>query len=85
MHHKNVGSAVLRMAKRARDLADNLKSVALPQAYGDGIGRHDTIELHRRKACAARLFKRVLAHRRSNALTAGRRRHHVAAIGDVIA
>ena len=68
MHHIDVRRSELRMTESARDLANDTKSVTLPQTHRNRIRRHHTIELHRREACVASLLQRVLAHRRCHAL-----------------
>src|SRR5690349_16727401 len=53
-HHVAIHQPMQRVAKRARQGADNLKTQPLPKRHGARVGRHDMVELHGQKASCLR-------------------------------
>src|SRR4029079_16562558 len=71
------------MVKRIRDLADYLKTNALPKLDRDCIALDDKVELHGRESKPASFFERKLRHLPSDSLAAGVGRDHISGIRDV--
>jgi hypothetical protein len=80
-HDEAIDIAQLPVAKRPRQSADHLKSVALPAADAGGVGAHHQVELHRPEAQPPRRLQGVLAETTADSLAPSVLGHHVARIG----
>ena len=83
MHHQRVHSAERRVQENAGQTPDNRESKALPQPDRALVAADYEVELHGAEPERLRVLERMQTHGTRDTASAGPRRGHVAAVGNV--